>query len=207
MASSSVSETSSAAPAPVPAAPPSPEPVPQPDVLPPSKVTGEFNVLCYTLLSLFIVSFGVWMIYAWTGYGSRYAPHADGWYKGGTRSIEVTLVREDVQNLACAADAVFEGLHCGFRLNQQPFDAQGTEDRLLLRPYYTSDQTLFLGAGLWSSLGLTGALPKERFSVTCNYRMVGSLKSASLRWQPTGAFAPLKDAAPVGLLTECVIPQ
>jgi hypothetical protein len=37
--------------------------------------------------------------------------------------------------------------------------------------------------------------------------MVGSLKSASLRWQPTGAFAPLKDAAPVGLLTECVIPQ
>jgi hypothetical protein len=41
----------------------------------------------------------------------------------------------------------------------------------------------------------------------CNYRMVGSLKSASLRWQPTGQFGPAKDAVPVGLLTECVIPQ
>jgi hypothetical protein len=205
MASSSVPETSPAAPAA--AAPPSPEPVPQPDVLPPSKVTGEFNVLCYTLLSLFIVSFAVWIIYAWTGYGSRYAPHADGWYKGGTRSIEVTLVREDVDNLACASDAVLEGMHCAFRLNQQPFDVKVTEDRLLFRPYYTADQTLFLGAGLWSSPGLSGPLPKERFSVVCNYHMVGSLKSVSLRWQPTGAFAPVKDAVPVGLLTDCVIPQ
>jgi len=65
-------------------------------------VTGEFNVLCYTFLCLFMVSFIVWAIYSWTGYGQRYAPHADGWYKGGTRSIEVTLVREDMQNLACA---------------------------------------------------------------------------------------------------------
>ena len=205
MASSSVPETSPAAP--VPAAPPNPAPVPQPDVLPPSKVTGEFNVLCYTLLSLFIVSFAAWLIYAWTGYGNRYAPHADGWYKGGTRSIEVTLVREDVQNLGCASDAVLEGLHCGFRLNQQPFDAQGTEDRLLLRPYYTVDQTLFLGAGMWSSPGLSGTLPKDRFSVVCNFSMVGSLKTVSLRWQPTGSFAPNKDAIPVGLLTDCVIPQ
>jgi hypothetical protein len=200
MVSSPVPETS-------PAAPPSPEPVFQPDVLPPSKVTGEFNVLCYTLLCLFMVTFAIWAIFTWTGYGQRYAPHADGWYKGGTRSIEVTLVREDAQNLACASDVVFDGMHCGFRSNQQPFDAQGTDDRLLLRPYYTVEQVLFLGAGLWSSLGLAGQLPKERFSVVCNYRMVGSLKSASLRWQPTGQFGPAKDAVPVGLLTECVIPQ
>jgi hypothetical protein len=205
MASPSIPETSPAAPAP--AAPPNPEPVPQPDVLPPSKVTGEFNVLCYTFLMLFMVSFIVWAIFSWTGYGQRYAPHADGWYKGGTRSIEVTLVREDMQNLACASDVAFEGMHCAFRANQKPFDLQGAEDRLLLRPYYTVDQVLFLGAGLWNSLGMTGQLPKERFSIVCNYHMVGSLKSASLRWQATGPFAPAKDAVPVGLLTECVIPQ
>jgi hypothetical protein len=207
MASTSAPKSSPEAAAPASATQPSAEPVFQPDVLPPSKVTSEFNVLCYTLLSLFIVSFAAWLIYAWTGYGNRYAPHADGWYKGGTRSIEVTLVREDVQNLTCASDAVLEGLHCGFRANQQPFDAQGTEDRLQLRPYYTADQTLFLGAGMWSSPGLSGTLPKDRFSVVCNYRMVGSLKSVSLRWQPTGSFAPVKDTVPVGLLTECVIPQ
>ena len=176
-------------------------------MLPPSKVTGEFNVLCYTLLSLFIVSFGVWVIFAWTGYGNRYAPHADGWYKGGTRSIEVTLVREDIRNLDCASDVVLEDLHCGYRANQQPFDASATPDRLLLRPYNTVENVLFLGVGLWSSPGLSGSLPKERFTVVCNFHMVGTVKSVSLRWSPTGSFDPVKSPVPVGALADCVIPQ
>ena len=190
-----------------PAPKPSEPPAPPPDVLPPSKVTGEFNVLCYTLLSLFVVTFGVWLIFSWTGYGKRYAPHADGWYMGGTRSIEVTLIREDIQNLNCASDLVLEGLHCGYRADQQPFDPNGTEDRLLLRPYNTVDSVLFLGAGLWSSTGLPSQLPKERFTVVCNFRMVSAIKSVSLRWSPTGSFSPVKEAVPAGLLTDCVIPQ
>jgi hypothetical protein len=179
----------------------------QPDVLPPSKVTGEFNVLCYTLLSLFIVSFGVWVIFAWMDYGKRYAPLADGWYAGGTRSIEITLVREDSQSLDCASDLALEGVHCAYRANQQPFDPNGTQDSVRLRPYNTADQVLFLGAGLWSSPGLSGDLPTDRFTVTCNYHMVGTIKSVSLRWAVGGAFAPVKNAVPVGVLSDCVIPQ
>jgi hypothetical protein len=192
-----------AAPAPLPSEPP----VQPPDVLPPSKVTGEFNVLCYTLLSLFVVSFSVWLIFSWTGYGKRYAPHADGWYMGGTRTVEVTLIREDAHNLSCASDLMLEDLHCGYRANQQPFDPNGTEDRLQLRPYNTADSVLFLGAGLWSSPGLAGPLPKERFTVICNFRMISAIKSVSLRWSPTGSFGPVKDAVPAGLLSDCVIPQ
>ena len=176
------------------------------DSLPRSRATGEFNVLCYTLLSLFVVVFAVWLVFKWTGYGERYAPHADGWYKGGTRSIEVTLVREDAQKLACASDVVIEGLRCAYNARQQPL-AAGATDRSLVRPYSTVDQVIFLGAGLWSSPGMAGPLPAERFTAVCNYKMLGTVKSAGLRWMPNEPFAPVKDAVPVGLLTDCVIPQ
>ena len=188
--------------------PPSREPaVEQPDVLPPSKATDEFNVLCYTLLSLFVVTFVVWLIFAWTGYGKRYAPHADGWYPGATRSIEVTLVREDIRNLECASDVVIEGVHCAYRADQRLWDAAETPDGLRLRPYNTTDNVLFLGAGLWSSPGLAGTLPKDRFTVMCNYRMLGAVKSASLRWSPTGSFDAAKAAMPAGVVSDCVIPK
>jgi hypothetical protein len=191
-----------------PAAPlPDERPAAQPDVLPPSKVTDEFNVLCYTLLSLFIVSFGVWAIFAWMDYGKRYAPLADGWYAGGTRTIEITLVREDRQNLDCASDVALAGLHCAYRANQQPFEANEAPDPVRLRPYNTADNVLFLGAGLWSSAGLAGQLPSERFTVTCNYRMVSTLKSVMLRWAASGAFSPVKSAVPAGVLSDCVIPR
>jgi len=173
----------------------------------PSKVRGEFNVLCYALLSLFIVSFGAWLIYAWSDYSKHYAPNAEGWYVGGTHSVEVTLVPEDVRNLGCASDVMVAGMHCAHRANQQPFELTATEDRLLLRPYNTVAHVLFLGAGLWSSARLAGLQPKERFTVVCNFHMAASIKSAALRWEPDGSFDPVKEAVPAGLLTDCVMPQ
>jgi len=171
------------------------------------RAPGEFNVLCYTLLSLFIVSFAVWAIFAWIDYGKRYAPLADGWYVGGTRSIEITLVRDDMQNLDCASDLVLDGLHCAYAANQQPFEPSATPEPVRLRPYNTADNVLFLGAGLWSSPGPAGPLPSERFTVTCNFRMVSAIKSVALRWSAAGEFAPVKSAVPAGLLSDCVIPR
>ena len=184
-----------------------PRPPAEPDRLPRPRVTHEFNVLCYTLLGLFLVTFGVWVIFAWTGYASRYATHADNWHKGGVRSIELTVVRDDAQNLSCASDVEVEGLHCAYRANQQPFGHIPPDDRVTLRPYNTVDSVLFLGAGLWSSPALAGPLPTERFTVVCNYRMVGAVKSVALRWSPTGTFSPTKDSLPVGILSDCVIPR
>ena len=51
----------------------------------------------------------------------------------------------------------------GIEADQQPFDPNGTEDRLLLRPYNTVDSVLFLGAGRGVA-GLPSQLPKERFT-------------------------------------------
>jgi hypothetical protein len=221
MASAPVSKTSSSVaeglepPAEKAAAEASTSPAPAPDQQPaaqperrlPAKATGEFNVLCYTLLSLFVLTFGVWVVFAWMDYGKRYAPLAEGFYVGGTRSIEITLVREDVNNLDCASDLAVGGVHCAFKANEQPFDPNPTPDAVRLRPYNTADNVLFLGAGLWSSPGLAGPLPTDRFTVTCNYRMVSSLKSVALRWSAGGAFAPVKTAVPAGVLSDCVIPQ
>ncbi len=191
-----------------PSEPPAPErPPAQPDVLPAPRATGEFNVLCYTLLSLFLVSFGVWVIFAWTDYGKRYPPAGEGWYAGGTRSIEITLVREDMENLDCASDVVLEGLRCGYRADQQPFEMGGTPEAIRLRPYNTVDNVPFLGAGLWSSPGLPSVLPSERFTVMCNYRMVTALKSVATRWAKSGTFAPARNALPAGQLSDCVIPR
>jgi len=169
-------------------------------------VRDEFIVLCYTLLGLFIVSFGVWLIFAWSGYGKRYATSAESWYKGGTRSVEVTLIRDDVENLGCASDAVVDGLHCEHLINQTVFAPGDTADAVQLRPYNTVDMNLFLGAGLWSSLGRTAALPAGRFTVVCNFHMVGVIKSVSLRFDRGGPFAPATKTLPAGILTDCGIP-
>lgn len=197
-------ESPTANPATVPA-PASPSGSPSPSASPSPKAVGEFNVLCYTLLALFAITFSVWAIYAWIDYGTRYAPLADGWYAGGTRTVEITLVREDVNNLDCASDATLGDLHCAYRANQQPFDP--APDTVRLRPYNTADNVLFLAAGLWSSPGLAGQLPAERFTVTCNYRMVSTIKSIALRWSQSGTFAGVKNAVPAGLLSDCVIPR
>jgi hypothetical protein len=179
----------------------------KPDLLPRSRATDEFNVLCYTLLSLFVIGFTVWLIFAWTGYATKYATHADGWYKGGVCSSEISLVREDRENLACASDVVVDGLHCPYRSSGEPFDEASSDDRNTLRPYHTVDGILFLGAGVWSSPALAGPLPDKRFSVVCVYRMLGAVKSVTLRWSAAGPFNRPKNTLPVGRLSDCMIPQ
>jgi len=167
-------------------------------------------VLCYTLLGLFVVSFGVWLIFAWSGYARRYATNAEGWSMGATRSIELTVTREDFDNLGCASDVVLEGLHCQHRANQQPFGSEGspggTTDGQILRPYVTVDRVVFLGAGLWSALGPVAALPPGRFSAVCNFHMAAAIKSVSLRWSPRGPFEPAANSVPAGTLTDCRVP-
>jgi hypothetical protein len=163
------------------------------------------GALPWTLCALLLTGFALWLGFAWSGYGDRYAQATEGWRKGGTHLVEITLVREDVNNLACASDVTFEGLHCGYRADRQPFEDSEEESRVL-RPYSTTSHQLLMGAGLWSSLGLSVQLPSQRFTVVCNYHLVGAVKSASLRWSPNGRFEPLERSLSVGSLSDCSIP-
>jgi hypothetical protein len=165
------------------------------------------NLLLYTVLGLLCIGVCLWLVFSWTGYKNRYSQQVEGWHLGATKMIEVTLIREDKQNLACASDKSFEGIHCAFHANQQPWGPGPETDGTALQPYNTVKNELFLAAGLWVSPTLSGELPTTRFTVVCNYHVKGVLKSVSLRWSPTGSFGPVDQSVTVGTLTDCVIPQ
>ncbi len=188
-----------------PAAPAAPatEAAPAPAQLPPPPP----NLLLYTILGLLCIGVSLWLVFSWTGYKNRYSQQVEGWHLGATKMIEVTLIREDKQNLACSSDKSFDGVHCAFHANQQPWGPGPDKDGNALQPYNTVKNELFLAAGLWVSPNLQGELPTTRFTVVCNYHVKGVLKSVSLRWSPTGSFGPVDQSVPVGTLTDCVIPQ
>jgi hypothetical protein len=159
-------------------------------------------------LSVLLFIFAVlWLVVSWGKYSTRYAQSSDVWRVGGTHLIEITLIPQDVHNLACSSDNEFDGLRCGFHRNGAPFGSAGSDDETTMRPYNTVKNELFLAAGLWSSATMRGTIPKERFSITCNYSIVGVTKSVSLRWGPTAPFGPVQASVPVGRLSNCVFPQ
>jgi len=180
--------------------------IPPPQGRLPASAVGELTVLRLTVGSLLAIGFLVWLIFAITGYGRRYAHANDGWAMGKSSSVELSLVREDRDNLACASDAVLDGLRCSHRANAREAQPKPSDD-LLLRPYSTVDKVLLLGSGLWSSPGMAGPLPDKRFTVVCNFHVVGAIKSVSFRWTLTGEFSPAGHAIPTGLLSECVVPR
>ncbi len=148
------------------------------------------------------------VLFAWTGYSNRYAQVTEGWHLGQTKLIEVTVVREDKARLACASDVILDdNVHCGFHTNGQPFEASTQDDSHVLSPYNTIKNELFLASGLWTSPALRASIPNERFTVACNYKITGVLKSVGLRWSVSAAFEPVKQSVTVGTLTDCVIPK
>lgn len=173
-----------------------------------SATPREYDLLMKTIFAFVIIISVLGVFFAWTGYSNRYAQVTEGWHIGQSKLIEVTVVQEDKGRLACASDVILEdNVHCGFRANGQPFEASTQEDSHVLSPYNTVKNELFLAAGLWTSPALRGRLPNERFTVACNYKITGVLKSVGLRWSANASFEPVKQSVTVGTLTDCVIPK
>jgi len=175
--------------------------------------TGELDQILRLTLALFVIGLAVWLLLAAGAYRREYSGTGVAWHRGAHNFIEITLVREDQANLACAAETTMQGLHCGFGADQRPRRSvpstgnEGDDERQVLRPYNTVNGELFLGAGLWDSLAARGSLPAGRFTVTCDFEIVGALRSVALRWIVGGGFdAPAKTLA-VGALHDCAIPR
>ena len=166
---------------------------------------GELNVQIRALVVLFSIGLTIWLVFAWIGYGQRYAQATEGWHRGGTHLVELTLIREDVQNLACASDVVLGGLRCAYRADQREHEPR-LDDRQWLRPYSTVKGDLLLGSGLWSAASLPTDLPAQRFTVACNFHVVGVMKSVAFRWSQQGSFDPARQSIAAGTLSDCVIP-
>ena len=165
------------------------------------------DVLLYTVFGFLCIAIAVWLVFAWTGYKDKYSQQTEGWRLGATRMLEITLVKEDKKNLACASDREFGGVRCGYNGRAEARGPTPEQDAHVLQPYNTVKNELFLAAGLWQSPALKEPLPKERFTVVCNYHVAGVLKAVSLRWSPTGNFNPVDQSVTVGTLSDCVIPQ
>jgi hypothetical protein len=129
------------------------------------------------------------------------------WKTGEVADIEVTLVPSDRQDLACASDVEIAGRHCAFEAPNKPWSKGGdlNDDKKLLKPYTTAppDHIQFAAAGLWSEPALAKEkLPATRFSVKCKYKVEGTLKSLSVRWEQTGNWYPQNEWY-TGTLSDC----
>lgn len=164
----------------------------------------QLTVFLAIACSLLATATLLFLAFSRSRYRATYAAVDSGFLVGEARLVELTLVRADMRNLACASDVAIGSLRCGFDGSQRPVSALPEKERL--RPYNTVRNELLLVAGLWSVLAAPEALPKARFTVVCEYHVTGVLKSAALRWEPAGRFAPLDRSVPVGFVTQCQIP-
>jgi hypothetical protein len=159
----------------------------------------------WLLCALVGLGLALFVGYSVSGYSARYAQSGTTFVVGSARLVELTVIREDRENLACASDVETSELRCGYRQDHALRTPVDESNRL--RPYNTIGSELLLGAGLWDSKGLPATLPERRFTVTCNYHVTSVLKSAALRWAVGGKFEPLTQSIPVGTLKDCVIPR
>jgi hypothetical protein len=167
---------------------------------------GELEPLVRLTLALLVIGLAVWLLLAGTAYRRQYSGTGVAWHRGANNFIEITLVREDNANLACASDITVQGLHCGFRADRRAA-RDDSDDGQVLRPYNTVNGELFLGAGLWDSLAQHGGLlPAGRFTLNCDFEIVGALRSVALRWTRNGSFDRNDRNLAVGVLRNCAIP-
>ncbi|MFT3769706.1 MAG: hypothetical protein QM820_30075 [Minicystis sp.] len=128
------------------------------------------------------------------------------WKVGDVADVEITLVKNDRQDLACASADEINGKHCGFEANNKPWSkGDNADDKKLLKPYTTTDRVQFAAAGVWSEPALSGdKLPATRFSVKCKYKVEGMLKAMSVRWESTGQWFAGNDWY-AGSVSDCKI--
>lgn len=114
------------------------------------------------------------------------------WKAGDIADVEITLVKNDKQELACASAEEIGGKHCAFEGMNKPWSkGENADDKKVMRPYTTTDRVQFAAAGLWSEPVLApDKIPATRFSVKCKLKVEGTLKSVAVRWESTGQWFP-----------------
>jgi len=144
--------------------------------------------------------------FAILGRDEQQAPAKPKWSVGQTVDVEITLVKSDKTDLACSSTEEIAGRHCGFEAMNKPWSKGGAEDKLLLKPYTTTDRIQFAAAGVWSDPALATSVPGSRFSLKCKYKVEGSLKNLAVRWDPAGQWFPQTDWF-AGSVSACKVAQ
>lgn len=128
------------------------------------------------------------------------------WAIGGEANVELTLITADSRRLACAHDAVIDGVHCGYSANKRmwpraPGAPVDDNDENIVQPFRTADNnSLILVSGLWAQPELALRVHREpptyydpnkqaRFVAYCRVRFIGEMKGVLVRWDTGGKWA------------------
>ena len=130
-------------------------------------------------------------------------PGADtaAWQPGHKSKLILTVVTADANALTCASPESFEGRHCAFKTESEPWprDPQGPLDdnkANIIQPYRTwLDNKLILVSGVWAQPSLAMRVHSEppgtlspdklaRFTTECQVHFAGKMDKPALRWAP-----------------------
>lgn len=158
----------------------------------PMKLQQQGSSLGKSMLLFVVIVGGIAAGFAILGREQGQHPSTPKWAVGQTVDVEITLVKNDRQDLSCASGDEIGGKHCAFEAQNKPWSkGDNGDDKKLLKPYTTTDRVQFTAAGLWSDPALAAdKLPPSRFSVKCKYKVEGMLKNVAVRWEPTGQWYP-----------------
>ncbi len=123
------------------------------------------------------------------------------WETGKKTEIILTLVTADAAALTCASPQEFEGRHCAYKSESEPWprDPKAPLDdnkANTIQPYRTwLDNKLILVAGVWAQPSLAMRVHNEpqgnlqpdklaRFTARCDVHFGGKMDKPALRWAP-----------------------
>ncbi|MBM4357427.1 MAG: hypothetical protein FJ096_04880 [Deltaproteobacteria bacterium] len=170
------------------------------------------NVVIFgALVALLLAGFGV--------LGTRDAGGPDNkprWKLNEPVDIELTLVANDANDLACSMEGDLAGLHCGYTAaNVKNPAAQGSrEDAKLLQPYATTNRQNLFAANVWMQPELKDVaaleariktLPQQRFALSCKFTPRGFAKSAKVQWKPGSDWGQTDKPWYAGEVKDCKI--
>jgi len=143
------------------------------------------------------------------------------WKTGAKDTIRLTLVTADAASLTCASTQTFEGRHCAYKTESEPWPREPNapiDDNKanIIQPYRTwKDNQLILVSGVWASPSLAmrvhnepqGNLPPDklaRFVAECKVHFAGEMEKPTMRWQPGQSWGTDK-ATMVAIADSCQV--
>jgi hypothetical protein len=138
------------------------------------------------------------------GGGGR--PASAAWKTGQTVDVEITLVKQDKDELACASPQDVKGRRCAQERANKAWATPGdNDDKKLFKPYTTTTGAELLAAGLWSEPAMTTNLPNVRFSVKCKFTVEGIIKQPAIRWASDRPYYDSPTEWPAGVVSGCTV--
>lgn len=129
--------------------------------------------------------------------------------EGSKHIVDITLVGNDHDNLACSIDGDVAGLTCSHGPDQKQVRAEpARETDTRLQPMTTKDHLTILVAGVWSQpevqKKVKKAKPTTRFTASCQVVLRGSVEKARVRWKRGEAWMPATHV-PVMAAESCTV--